>query len=102
MAPSDWSRLSQTRGLRRRLGIMCGHVIRRPVLILTLVGLALVITRFGKDFPLLYGTVPVGAVVIRWSMGGYRPVDSAPDDGNELVPQGPGVNGPAAGPADRP
>ncbi|MFF2922499.1 hypothetical protein ACFVTP_08815 [Streptomyces celluloflavus] len=45
--------------MRRRLAIVCSHVIRRPLLILVLAGLAFLITRFGKDFPALYGMAPL-------------------------------------------
>ncbi|WP_285574173.1 hypothetical protein [Streptomyces sp. RTGN2] len=47
---------------------------------MALVGLAFLITRFGKDFPVLYGMTPLGAFLILGSMGRYRvspAVDSA-------------------------
>ncbi|MFG3157349.1 hypothetical protein ACGF7W_35545 [Streptomyces sp. NPDC048219] len=78
MSPSDWTRLTEARG-RRRIGITCSHVIRRPVLIIALAGLAFLITGFGKDFPVLYGVAPLGAVLIFASMGRYR--DGDPADG---------------------
>ncbi|MFF4148470.1 hypothetical protein ACFY0A_46320 [Streptomyces sp. NPDC001698] len=76
MSPSDWTRLTEARGWRR-LRIICSHVIRRPVLIIALAGLAFLINRFGKDFPVLYGMTPLGAVPIFWSMGRYRVADPA-------------------------
>lgn len=82
MSPSDWTRLSQAPG-RRRLGIMCSHVIRRPVLIIALAGLAFLITGFGKDLPALYGMTPLGAVLIFRSMGRYRVADPADDIGDK-------------------
>ncbi|WP_216372810.1 hypothetical protein [Streptomyces sp. 6-11-2] len=69
--------------MRRRLAILCSHVIRRPLLILALAGLAFVITRFGKDFPMLYGMTPLGAVLISWSMGRHRSVNPAEEIGDE-------------------
>ncbi|MFE9833514.1 hypothetical protein ACFYPK_33515 [Streptomyces halstedii] len=85
MSPSGWIRLTKAQGIRRRLAIVCSHVIRRPLLILVLAGLAFLITKFGKDFPPLYGMAPLGAVVISWSMGRYRSVDPAEEtsDGSQ-------------------
>lgn len=71
MSPSGWIRLTRAQGILRRLAIVCSHVIRRPLLILVLAGLAFLITRFGRGFPVLYGTAPLGAVLISWSMGRY-------------------------------
>lgn len=82
MSPSDWTRLTEARG-RRRLRIICSHVIRRPVLIITLAGLAFLINRFGKDFPVLYGMTPLGAVLIFRSMGRYRVADPADESGDK-------------------
>lgn len=82
MSPSGWIRLTKAQGMRRRLAIVCSHVIRRPLLILVLAGLAFLITRFGKDFPALYGMAPLGAVLISWSMGRYRSVDPAEETGD--------------------
>ncbi|MER6406219.1 hypothetical protein ABT269_22425 [Streptomyces viridosporus] len=82
MSPSDWTRLTEARG-RRRLRIICSHVIRRPVLTLALAGLAFLITRFGKDFPVLYGVAPLGTVLIFRSMGRYRVADPADEIGDE-------------------
>ncbi|MFJ6564178.1 hypothetical protein ACIQMV_30800 [Streptomyces sp. NPDC091412] len=83
MSPSDWTGFTTVRGVRRRLVILCSHVIRRPLLILALAGLAFVITRFGKDVPMLYGMTPLGAVLISWSMGRYRSVNPAEEIGDE-------------------
>ncbi|MEU8629724.1 hypothetical protein [Streptomyces sp. NPDC048669] len=77
MSPSGWTRLTKAQGMRRRLAIVCSHVIRHPLLILALAVLAFLITRLGKDFPVLYGMAPLGAVLISWSMGRYRSVDPA-------------------------
>ncbi|MFE7357463.1 hypothetical protein ACFU8Q_31015 [Streptomyces sp. NPDC057543] len=82
MSPSDWTRLTEARAWRR-LGIVCSHVIRRPVLITALAGLAFLITRFGKDFPVLYGTTPLGAILISRSMGRYRAADPADEIGDK-------------------
>ncbi|MFG3532404.1 hypothetical protein ACGF8B_37635 [Streptomyces sp. NPDC047917] len=87
MSPSGWTRLTEARGVRRRLVIVCGHVIRRPFLVLALAGLAFLIARFGKDFPVLYGTTPLGAVLILGSMGRYRPASSAAENGEKPLPQ---------------
>lgn len=82
MLPSDWTRLTEARGWRR-LGIICSHVIRRPVLIIALAGLAFLIPGFGKDFPVLYGMTPLGAVLIFRSMGRYRVADPADEIGDK-------------------
>ncbi|MEU9748387.1 hypothetical protein [Streptomyces niveus] len=82
MSPSGWIRLTKAQGMRSRLAIVCSHVIRRPLLILVLAGLAFLITRFGKDFPVLYGMAPLGAVLISWSMGRYHSVDPTEETGN--------------------
>ncbi len=82
MSPSGWRRLTEAHGVRRRLVIVGGHVIRRPFLLLALAGLGFLITRFGKDFPLFYGMAPLGAVLIGGSMGRYRP-DSPAAESNE-------------------
>ncbi|MFB6875870.1 hypothetical protein [Streptomyces sp. NPDC056323] len=82
MSPSDWTRLTEARGWRR-LGIVCRHIVRRPVLITALAGLAFLITRFGKDFPALYGMTPLGAVLIFRSMGRYRAADPADEIGDK-------------------
>ncbi|MER6099951.1 hypothetical protein ABT154_29650 [Streptomyces sp. NPDC001728] len=84
MSPSGWTLLTEAQGARRRLAIIWRHVIRRPFLILALAGPAFLITRFGKDFPSLYGMGPLGAVLIMGSMGRYRP--AAPRD-DEPSPQ---------------
>ncbi|MFI6960475.1 hypothetical protein [Streptomyces sp. NPDC050255] len=89
MASSGWTRLTEARGTRSRLAIVGGHVIRRPLLILALVGLAFLINRFGKDFPPLYGTAPLGAILILGSMGRYRPAGPTAESGDELLPQDP-------------
>ncbi|MFG3531126.1 hypothetical protein ACGF8B_30985 [Streptomyces sp. NPDC047917] len=59
MPPSGCIRLIKPQGMRRRLAIVCSHVIRRPLLILVLAGPAFLITRFGKDLPVLYGMAPL-------------------------------------------
>jgi hypothetical protein len=59
MSPSGWTRLTEEQGSRRRLAIAGSHVIRRALLIIALAGLAFVITRFGRDFPVLYGMAPL-------------------------------------------
>ncbi|MFF8422093.1 hypothetical protein [Streptomyces sp. NPDC015680] len=82
MSPSGWIKLTKAHGVRRRLAIVCSHVIRRPLLVLALAGLAFLITRFGKDFPVLYGMAPLGAVLVSWSMGRYRSVDPAEETGD--------------------
>lgn len=82
MPPSDWTQLTEARGWRR-LGILCRHVVRRPVLIIALAGLTFLITRFGKDFPVLYGMTPLGAVLISRSMGRYRAADPADEIGDK-------------------
>lgn len=87
MSPSDWTRLTEARGARHRLAIVGGHIIRRPFLILALAGLAFLITRFGKDFPVLYGMAPAGAVLILGSMGLYRPAGPTAENGEESSPQ---------------
>ncbi|MGY5036574.1 hypothetical protein ACWC9U_38540 [Streptomyces sp. 900116325] len=80
MSSSGWKRLTEAQGAWRRLAIIGRHVIRRPFLILALAGLAFLITRFGKDFPLLYGMGPLGAVLIMGSMGRYRPTAERSDE----------------------
>ncbi|WP_318218828.1 hypothetical protein [Streptomyces sp. SCL15-6] len=80
MSPSGWTRLTEAQGVRRRLAIICRHVIRRPFLILALAGLAFLVTSFGKDFPMLYGLSPLGAVLIMGSMGRYRPAAERDDE----------------------
>ncbi len=92
MSPSGWARLTEARGTRRRLAIVGGHVIRRPFLILALAGLAFLITRYGKDFPVLYGAAPLGTVLILGSMGRYRPASPAGDSDDEPLPQDPKSN----------
>ncbi|MFE7751612.1 hypothetical protein [Streptomyces sp. NPDC057428] len=87
MSPSDWRRLTEAHGVRRRLAIVGGHVIRRPFLLLALAGLAFLVTRFGKDFPVLYGMAPLGAVLIFGSMGRYRPASPAAESGEDPLPQ---------------
>ncbi|MGW1125624.1 hypothetical protein [Streptomyces sp. NPDC002526] len=81
MAPTDWTRLTEARGMQR-LGIACGHIIRRPLLLAVLVGAAFLVNWLAKDFPLLYGVTPViGALLLGASMGRFRPADPAdPDD----------------------
>ncbi|MFG3092789.1 hypothetical protein ACGGAI_34805 [Streptomyces antibioticus] len=88
MSPSGWTRLTQAQGLRRRLAIISSHVIRRPLLILALAGLAFLISKFGSDFPALYGMAPLGAVLVGWSMGRYRSVDPAEEIGDGPPPRG--------------
>ncbi|MYT68268.1 MULTISPECIES: hypothetical protein [unclassified Streptomyces] len=80
MSSSGWIRLTEAQGVRRRLAIVGRHVIRRPFLILALAALAFLITRFGKDFPLLYGMGPLGAALIMGSMGRYRPASERSDE----------------------
>ncbi|WP_330313143.1 hypothetical protein OHS17_19010 [Streptomyces sp. NBC_00523] len=76
MAPTDWTRLTEARGLRR-LAVVCGHIFRRPHLLVAVGGTAFLVSRFGKDVPLLYGVLPVlGAVLLSISMGRFRPADS--------------------------
>ncbi|MFJ7628196.1 hypothetical protein ACIQZN_17045 [Streptomyces sp. NPDC097595] len=79
MTPSDWTRLTEARGVRR-LAVVCGHIIRRPLLLVAVGGAGFLVSRFGN--PLLYGVLPVlGAVLISISMGRFRPADPAdPDD----------------------
>ncbi|MBW5249665.1 hypothetical protein P8A21_13105 [Streptomyces poriferorum] len=86
MSPSGWTRLTEAHGVRRRLAIVGGHVIGRPFLVLALVGLAFLITRFGKDFPVLYGMTPLGAFLIFGSMGRYRPASPAVDSAENSLP----------------
>ncbi|MEV0875864.1 MULTISPECIES: hypothetical protein [Streptomyces] len=86
MSPSDWTRFAEAHGVRRRLAIVGGHVVRRPFLVLALASLAFLITRFGKDFPVLYGTAPLGASLILGSMGRCRPVSPAVDSAEEPLP----------------
>jgi hypothetical protein len=86
MSPSGWTRLAEAHGVRRRLAIVGGHVIRRPFLILALACLSFLITRFGKDLPVLYGMAPLGAFLILGSMGRYRPVSPAVDSAEEPLP----------------
>ncbi len=47
-----------------------------------LAALVILIVRFGKAFPLLYGLGPLGVVLISWSMGRYRSVDPAEETGD--------------------
>ncbi|MEU1439300.1 hypothetical protein ABZ438_35265 [Streptomyces sp. NPDC005786] len=82
MSLSGWIGLTKAQGIRRRLAIACRHVIRHPLLILVLAGLAFLITKFGKNFPVLYGMTPLGAVLISWSMGRYRSVNPAEETGD--------------------
>lgn len=92
MSPSGWTRLTEAHGVRRRLAIVGGHVIRRPFLVLALVGLAFLITRFGKDFPVLYGMTPVGAFLILGSMGRFGPVSPAVDSAESSLLPDDGAN----------
>ncbi|MER5204693.1 ATP-binding protein [Streptomyces sp. NPDC002825] len=80
MSPSGRTRLTEAREAKHRLAVICRHVIRRPLLILALVGLAVLIIRFSKDFPVLYGIGPLGAVLITVSMSRSHPTVQRGDD----------------------
>lgn len=88
MAPPGWTELVEARGMRRRLAVICSHILRRPLLMLALAGLAFLVNRVGNDFPPLYGTAPLGTVLILWSMGRYRSADPAEETGDGPPPQG--------------
>jgi hypothetical protein len=82
MAASEWERLTRARA-GRRMKIAVRHIIRRPLLIASLIGLLVLFNMVKDRFPLVYGlAAPAGAVLIMASMGRYRrpPEDPAPED----------------------
>ncbi|MFE4451335.1 hypothetical protein [Streptomyces sp. NPDC056796] len=89
MSPSDWTRLNEAHGVRRRMSVVGRHVVRRPLLILALAGLAFLIGRFGRDLPVLFGMAPLGAVVILAGMGRYRSTGPAAESDGKPPPEEP-------------
>ena len=85
MAASDWEQFTRARG-RRRLKIVARHIVRRPVLIIALVGLLVLCNLVKDSFPLAYGLpAPIGAVLITASMGRYRtPAEDLADEDASL------------------
>jgi hypothetical protein len=85
MAASEWEQLTRARR-RQRLKIIARHIIRRPVLIVGLIGLLVLFNLVKDSFPLAYGlAAPAGTMLIMASMGRYRtPAEEPVDDGASL------------------
>ncbi|MER6110153.1 hypothetical protein [Streptomyces hirsutus] len=86
MTASDWERLTRARG-SRRLKIVVRHTIRRPVLMVGLVGLLVLVNLVKDSFPPALGlAAPAGAVLIMASMGRYRTSAETPADEDAASP----------------